>query len=451
MIRRNFIITTSLSTAKLTYVFDIVLFVDSMPLRTLLVGIEAEKSDVDRAKNLLESSSLFDYDIVIVDVDSVFPEQWREEIPLDENMGVQRKTGRSFRNTIEKLSKEATLLLEKGGMLACLMRPNRGITWTWHSRTKRRDVRERAHNYDWIPIESLHYVIEYGSGRRKKLCDDPGPFARYLKMPETYWTAYFENVDRLKVQSRSLALNDAGKPIAVEVSIGKGSIVFLPLSEHPNVGDILIECTSRSFKRIMERPPPSWMEKIRVPSEDADRESLNALLEKVSKVQAEYETALNVFEEKTRVKKLLYEKDEPLEEAVKEAFKELGFTLTRKDDKDWIASSDYGEAILEVTGSVGSIDIDKLRQLLNYLIDDYKESGVEKKAILVGNHFVNDTAEARKEPFTEKVLGEADVHKMCLLPTVELFKIICYLREGKVKADDIRKKIVETVGIFELA
>jgi len=173
------------------------------------------------------------------------------------------------------------------------------------------------------------------------------------------------------------------------------------------------------------------MKEIKVPGEDAAQESLQSLVDKMSKLQGELQAATTEFEEKTLVKKLLYEKDEPLEEAVKKAFEELGFTLTRKEDKDWIASSDTGEAILEVTGSDGSIDIDKLRQLLNYLFDDYEETHVEKKAILVGNHFVNELPKKRGEPFTKKVLEQSKVFSMCLLPTLELFSVVCHVRKEK--------------------
>jgi hypothetical protein len=421
-----------------------------MRLRTLLIGVESQNPEIENVQSSFEAPSLFDFEIVIVDVDSVFPADWRKKIPMDEYRSVDLNAGHWFRKGLQKLQKETELLMQKGGMLICLLRPMRGVKWQWFDSSERRDRTEFENNYDWIPIENLDGHIVSGFGRVIKLCDEPGSFARYLKMTEAYWTAYIEDIERLKIKHRNIALNDAGEPIAAEVSIGKGSIVFLPLCEHANMSDILVECATSSFKKSIERPPPTWTEKIRVPNEDTAQKSLDALAKKISELQAEYDTAFAALEEKTRVKKLLYEKDEPLEEAVKKAFEELGFTLTKKGDKDWIASSDVGEAILEVTGSEGSIDIDKLRQLLDYWIDDYKESGVEKKAILVGNHFANDPPEARGEPFTEKVLETSKVYSMCLIPALELFNVILSLREGKVKTQDIRKKIIETVGIFQL-
>lgn len=421
-----------------------------MPLRTLMIGVATQNPEVDNEESALEAPSLFDYDIVIADVDSVLSLGWKVNIPPNEYINVDEKAGRSFRKALRKLSSDAVALLEKGGMLVCLLKPKRGISWQWWSNSRVGYEREFNNNYDWIPIEGLDRVVDYGSGQMKKLCDEPGPFGRYIKMVETYWIAYFNNIDRLDIESQNLALNEASKPIAVEVSMGNGLIVFLPPSKHPHIGDILLECATRSLRKKKERSPPSWMEKITVPGENADRKSLDALAEKISKLEAEYDVELTKFEENTLIKKLFYEKNEPLEEAVRRAFEELGFTLTKEDDKDWIASSNTGEAILEVTGSDASVDIDKLRQLLNYLIDDYKESGVEKKAILVGNHFANDPPETRGKPFTEKVVGESGVHSICLLTTLNLFKIVCDIREGKAKPEGIRRRIFETVGIFKL-
>lgn len=431
--------------------FDIFYFGNVMPLRTLAIGVEAENPDINHVSNMLEAPSLFDYDIIIADVDSFLPKGYENRIPKDEFVEIQQEDRRVFEKAICKLSEEAKLLVEKGGMLVCLARPIKGISWSWWDSVDKREKTKFVSNYDWIPIQNLNYRIISGFGRRKRLCDDTNAFANYLKMTETCWLVYFDNIDKLNLQIQKLALNDAGKPIAMHVSIGKGSMIFLPVCERANAGDILLECAARSLKKARERPAPPWIKAIKVPREDTLQRSLQTLAEKISKLQSEYQAATTMFEEKTLVKKLLYEKDELLEESVKKAFEELGFTLTKKDDKDWIASSDTGEAILEVTGSDGSIDISKLRQLLNYLLDDYEESGVEKKAILVGNHFVNDPPETRGEPFTRKVVEESKVHSICLLPTIELFKIICYLRERKMETDDFRKKIIDTIGVFKLA
>lgn len=133
---------------------------------------------------------------------------------------------------------------------------------------------------------------------------------------------------------------------------------------------------------------------------------------------------------------------------MKDSFEELGFSCKKKDDKDWMISAETGKGILEVTGSESTITIQKFRQLLNYLLDETKESGDEKKAILVANHFLDMPIEKRGEPFSEKAIEESKVHSICLMPTSELFKLVCYFRLGKITARDAQKRILETTGVF---
>ena len=271
-------------------------------------------------------------------------------------------------------------------------------------------------------------------------------------MPETRWVAYFEDIKRLGIKGLCLATNDAGKPVALEVPIGKGWLVFLPISDHPKFGEILLQCAMRFIaqKRVHERPPPEWLEDFKVPSEDVLNRRLQSVSRRMATLNERLQTIRNTLLEKMEIKKLLYEGDEALENVVKKAFEEMGFTLVKKDYMDWISSSDTGEAILEVTGSEGSIDIAKLRQLLNYLLTDYQATKTEKKAILVGNHFINDPLNERGDPFTERVVMESGVHSICLLTTIELYKAICAIREKAIASKTIRKKIMETVGICKL-
>jgi len=422
--------------------------------------MSVEKSDIDQASDPRKAPSLFDYDIVISDVDAVLGE-WQSCLPVESLRPTERNKCQWIETLNGKLSEDSSLLLSKGGLLVCLLEPVKGFSYT--RRVHRRygsgfeDRTFYVTNYGWIPInelrENAHWHIYYGSGKRIHLSDKPSTFHQYLKLPQTRWLAYFDDVESLEIEYRCIAVNDAGKPIALEVPIGKGWLVFLPVSDHAKFAEVILQCATRFMaqKRMRGRPPPSWMKDFRVPDEDEMNESLKKLTQQISELKVQLKKESLVKDRKTEIKKLLYEGDEPLENAVKKAFEEIEFSLTKKDDMDWISSSDTGEAILEVTGSEGSIDIDKLRQLLNYILSDYKATGKEKKAILVGNHFINDPPIKRGDPFTEKVVGESKVHFMCLLATVELYEALCAIREKTVTPETIRKKIMETVGICKLS
>lgn len=201
-------------------------------------------------------------------------------------------------------------------------------------------------------------------------------------------------------------------------------------------------------RKTEETPPPIWIKGIIVPNEINDLEQLSNLETEISKLQNNFDDLNGKIQKETCIKKLLYEKNIELENLVKESFEELGFVCKRKDDKDWMITAETGEGILEVTGSENTIDIQKLRQLLNYLLDETKESGEEKKAILVANHFSDTSIEKRGEPFSEKAINESKIHSICLMPTYELFKLVCNFRLGKINARDAQKQIFETIGVF---
>lgn len=256
-----------------------------------------------------------------------------------------------------------------------------------------------------------------------------------------------DNIDELRVEYKTVGLNEAKKPIAIEFHLGKGVIIFQPCSNHPNAGDILLNSATKFFRKAEEAPPPIWIKGITVPNETNDLAQLVKLRDDISKLQSTFDGLEGKLRKESRIKKLLYEKDTALEEIVKESFEELGFACRKKGDKDWMISSEM-EGMLEVTGSEGSIDITKFRQLLNYLLDETKETGVEKKAILVANHFSDLPIEKRGAPFTEKAIEGSKLHSICLLPTSELFKLICDLRLGKISARDVEKRILDTVGVF---
>lgn len=423
-------------------------------IRTLFLGIDIEKTDVDKAFDPLNAPSLFDYDIVIADVDVVLGEQ-AAILPLEEIVRARRGECAELATQNNKLLKEASLLLAKGGLLVCFLKPVRGFSY--ETQGKHGTSYYYVTNYGWIPVKEIsahpHWRLSYGKGKRVLLSDTPSSFAPYLRMPSTYWVAYFHNLDRLEIETQCLALNDAELPIALEVPIGKGWLVFLPVSNHPKYGEIVLQCATRFLtkKKLQKRPLPEWTNDFVISGEQETAKIVEALHRQTDKLRAQLDQQGNKLSEITAIKQLLYEGDEALEDIVRKAFEELGFSVSKKGDMDCVGSSDVGEAILEVTGSEEIIDIDKLRQLLNYLLTDYKETGVEKKAILVGNHFINDHPKKRGEPFTEKVLKEADTHSICLLTTVELFNIICALRNKEAKREDVQREIMKTTGICKLS
>jgi len=188
-----------------------------------------------------------------------------------------------------------------------------------------------------------------------------------------------------------------------------------------------------------EMPPPEWVTSYTFPEE-----------EKLLTQKREIEERLRAFQAR---KELLYGRGDRLEEAVRLALEQFGFTvekLPKGSYADFALKLDDKEvAGVEVKGSVKQIDLEDFRQLLHYLIDckAYKKP---VKGILVGNHFCEKPPNERGSPFTERALEDAKKLDVSLATTVELFKALQKLDEQKITPEEVRNKILSASGLCSI-
>jgi len=428
--------------------------------KILCIGVTAVGEDVTVAPGIIGMPSLFDFDIAIVNL-AVF----RTNYMGDWNyLGTKKGHDLEYIETLRRVEKEASLLLEKGGLIVCIVTPMVGLKYY---ESAGRDVITRTFsNYDCLPFvkgtNALKNLIVRGNGT-DVITKEKSPFSQYLKMKEIEWSAYFDNLEKLrlnesvfentKTDSMSitiLGVNRAAKPVSFQCNFGKGKIVFLPMLNHEKIAEILLQCSKKSLSHKIERTPPEWIKTYSVPGEINLQSSLSEYEQKIQKLEIEKQKLIVEIEAKNYLKKLLYEQDDELEDAVKKAFEELGFIISKKGDIDWIAEADGKTSVLEVTGMDKPIPIDKLRQLLEYAQTEENTEHAHDSAILVGNHCMNDPPEKRKEPFTEKAINAANANSICLLPTTELFQAVCQVREGKIEANVLREKIISSNGICKI-
>ena len=123
-----------------------------LQIRTFFLGIRVEKPDVDKEVDPSRAPSLFDYDIVICDVDAVLGE-WADKLPVKGPVKAERSYYEPTLTLNRKLSREAELLADKGGLLVCLLKPVRGFFYEYKVKYGYRS--SYVTNYGWIPIEEL--------------------------------------------------------------------------------------------------------------------------------------------------------------------------------------------------------------------------------------------------------------------------------------------------------
>ncbi len=106
-------------------------------------------------------------------------------------------------------------------------------------------------------------------------------------------------------------------------------------------------------------------------------------------------------------------------------------------------------------GSEGAIDVDKYRQLLDYIEAEAQE-GRDHKGILVGNGFrlLAPDATERQNQFSEHVQRGASRNQFCLVPTTELFKAVSAVLESpenQALKEAIRESFFATTGLWSFA
>lgn len=183
-------------------------------------------------------------------------------------------------------------------------------------------------------------------------------------------------------------------------------------------------------------PEPSWATapKFVLQPESDLRIKVLEVERRLEGVQKEKEAVVDQLRSAGSHRALLYEKGKPLENALIDALRLLGFSADRFKDSesefDVVFESDEGRLIGEAEGKDSkAINIDKLRQLAMNIHEDLQRENTEKpaKPVLFGNSFRLQDPSGRDEPFTEKCRTAAEASSTALVFTPDLFAPVQYL------------------------
>lgn len=256
------------------------------------------------------------------------------------------------------------------------------------------------------------------------------------------------------------AVNSVGHPIAVEFLVGEGRICVLPPPNNipaDRMGAAIVKVITAHFNRTTQIDAPAWAGDITVPGANVHDEQI-AELKKCSDELAAQIDSLKVDREALlgHVRLLFSYGKGVLEPAVRSALRLLGLTVPEPEayqgewDVEAIEEQSGRTALGEVEGSEGLIDVDKYRQLLDYVEAEALE-GRDHKGILIGNGFrlLAPSAPERQTQFSEHAQRGAARNHFCLVPTTELFKAVCAVLEfpeDETLKATIRESLLTTTG-----
>jgi hypothetical protein len=183
-------------------------------------------------------------------------------------------------------------------------------------------------------------------------------------------------------------------------------------------------------------PEPLWATDARF-ALSAELELRTQLLEaetEVERAQRRKESITEALKTAGSYRALLFEKGKPLESAIIDALRLLGFAAKPYKDSesefDVVFESEEGRLIGEAEGKDNKpVNIDKLRQLAMNIHEDLQREEVTSpaKGVLFGNGFRLQPLHDRSAPFTDKCQSAAASTGIALVFTPELFPLVQYL------------------------
>lgn len=303
-------------------------------------------------------------------------------------------------------------------------------------------------NYDWIPLNLLYRTgiadLEAKIGKHFDILSRDKNILEYFKGVDEYHKTvdsvelehdkkgnllryYLLIDDQSRPSLRPFAVSKVSRqPIACQIDISEGSLVFLPQSklEPTTVIAQLFEIGKSEYQGGLNRAdktqlPPDWLHKYKTEQElDLEKE--------IGELEERLEQNRDELERFNQIDLLLYGTGSALENAVQRTLEEMSFDVQKTEKGatiDFKVKIDSAKFAIEVTGVDGEIlkDNKKFGQILSYLPN--KEDD-EKIILLANTHRMTDLTErSKKESFTLPVQKLAKDNHFCLMTTADLFLI----------------------------
>ena len=205
----------------------------------------------------------------------------------------------------------------------------------------------------------------------------------------------------------------------------------------------LVGLSDRLSATSQSTPPPAWAltTNYRLEAENHLQAAITVAADKIAQQQERKSKLETELGNVGSLRRLLFEQGKPLEAAVLQAMKILGFKADRfadgQSEFDGLFLSAEGRCLGEVEGKDNkAINIEKFSQLERNLQEDFARDELSEhaKGVLFGNAFRLKSPVERGDFFTEKCVSAARRIQAALVKTTDLFVVAKYVKEQPTEA-----------------
>jgi len=425
-------------------------------MRVLVIGFPLPNPQIDNF-NVVTSPSWFDYDGVLIDplsvstvIEDVLTARAEHETRAGEPVLNRPPTPftAGLAEILRRRRSEAQLLLERGGSIVVLARPNaihEGVAGF-----------PGCDRYCWLPAPaSVVYDPPFmlrADGSDATPVDDAHPLAPLLhrhKGQVAYRVRFDETTPGFPSWGRVIARSAGGAAVGVELSVAAGKVIFLPAFGGVAYGDQrfqLAETVVEAFRRLRGRrsgPPPAWVRSYHLPNTELLEDAVAEARAELEEAQARLQRVEDELAQAAYLRGLLWLEDpDELRAVVCEAFRAIGFDVETNPDRPlWIGDGAL-RSLVEVEGSSGTVDLAPYIRLQRRIDAELLDTGQIRHGVIVINGQRELRPEDRTSEITEPLRAVCEQRRIALLTTTRLFEMARAVLENPL--DNVMRSVMRS-------
>ena len=432
-------------------------------MRILSLGIGLPDAAIDNY-NWASALSFYDYDAIVVEpsqavsrlIEGIIKgEQYKtyDDIPVADGPTTAETVGLS--ELLRRRRDETERLLAKGGLVVVFGHPDvphpnvSGFTG--------------AHRYYWLPAPAgKDYSTKHlkpAGGRHVNVTDWEHPFANYLDAKRNdvlYRASFAEGPDAFE-GARVLARSDGGPPIAIEVPVLAGRVIFIPAlpsritpADRTTYASNLVAAIRNTLLTSAEGSAPEWVDEAKLPGLEEARRRIQDAEAKLDELEADLDAARGEYLSKERFRRILWQEGKyGFELPVRDALLELGFRQFSTADQPAHFALGSDPVYIEAESSTGTVGMDphyRLRQRLEAKIAD--DGRAAPHGVIVVNGFREVPPSEREQQYTNALRVAAESMRYTIVQATDLFEAVREKLEGKSDGKAFCKLMMETEGVL---
>jgi hypothetical protein len=434
-------------------------------MRVLSIGFPLPNVAIDNY-SALSAPSYSDYDVLIVDPASITRDvhdlltDVRNFEAQDDRPVLNAPTTSTSVSATDQLRRrldETTRLLENGGLVVVFGRPDATITGLLGF--------EGCDRYHWLPAPAgLAWgppFLKAAEGKTVRIVAEQHPFAEVLRehRKEAGYRAMFDDRQAaIRAHGRTIASGGSRVPIAMEFEVLGGRVTFIPvLSEATGTNrtalaqDLVDACRRLSGSDFLAEAP-YWTRSVALPG----LEQVEAELEEAETAANEATARLTAVRERqgelARHRRLLWEDGAPFAQAVTEALRMLGFSVTSTAPDPLAIESDGVSAFVEIESSREQVVEWPYVRLQRRIEEHLLKAGSAPKGMVIANGFRMTEPDQRSEETSEPLRIACENYRFGLVTARDMFELVRRVLGGADEATllGLRRRIMAGKGHLTL-